>query len=115
MQSMEVMNCLLLCCALHSVELVIVDTEKKIVVRQMSIHVTLESIKEIEFIPIRSERQLEYGRLLAKTLIAISPLEKDNDYSFTFNFHSNGMEHCEATPIAAKLREMYCIRSVVDF
>ena len=103
---MEVMNYMLLCCALSSLDLVIIDVQSRDIVRQMSIHVALENLKEIEFIPTQLERHLEYGKLLSKILSSTTPLRQDKDYSFTFNFYSNGMEHCEGSSIASKLKEL---------
>ena len=102
---MEVMNYLLLGCALHSMDLIIIDVEANIELRRMTMYVGLEGIKDSEFIPSQAERCLEYGKLLIQSLKAVNSLDQKKNYTFTFEFCSNGVEHCTTSPIAEKLKD----------
>ena len=101
---MEIMNLMLLCNSLHSLDLIIFDVPSSTIFRKLSINPSLEEIKQVEFIPTKIERALEYGKALSKAL-SLPILASDRDYSFTFEFYSNGAEHSKSSSLPTKLQE----------
>ncbi len=102
------MNLMILSCSLHSLDLVILNAVTRATVRKISINAELEKMRELEFIPTQAERHLEYGKILDKVR-ELPMLDQGKDYSFTFEFYSNGTEHSKTDPVSGKLHDMYRI------